>query len=90
MLSFLLLILYMLYILQLCIIAYNDNIRTQCMRFAMLEQLKAPSVVFRDAIRAHFQYKRVAILAQLQTWAMKNAKNKPLVQSIEEQLHKLP
>lgn len=59
------------------------------MIFAILEQIKAPSVVFQDAIRAHFRNKRLSLKQQLQEWLLEVPNCKKVVHSIEEALDKL-
>ena len=45
--------------------AYNANIRSQAVRWAMIDQLKRPTPGFEDVIRNHFFLKKDAILAQV-------------------------
>lgn len=68
---------------------YSSNIRLQCMKFAMLEQLKSPSPLFSDAIRAHFRNKRDAILAQVGKWAAGSAGHAAAARSVEQELSAL-
>lgn len=53
--------------------AYNKSIMFETMRWAMLDQLKAPSPIFREVIKGHFRLKRVAVMAQLEVWAQQGA-----------------
>ena len=48
--------------------AYNQNIRFQTLRFAVLEQLRAPSPGFADVIRTHFRLKRDLLREQMSKW----------------------
>ncbi len=48
---------------------YNDNIRTQTLRFAILEAMQKPSPVFREVICKHFYHKRTAVAEQLKEWS---------------------
>lgn len=68
---------------------YNKDIRLQCMRFAMREQLTTPSPLFADAIRAHFRNKRAAIVQQLQRWAKDTPAHKTAAKVVEAELLRL-
>jgi len=48
--------------------AYNERIREQTVKWAMVEQLLAPNEGFEEVIRTHFRIKRLEILAQLDRW----------------------
>jgi baculoviral IAP repeat-containing protein 6 len=45
--------------------AYNQNIALQTFRYAILQQMKTPSLVFTDVIREHFRIKGPLIKQQL-------------------------
>ena len=47
---------------------YNENIRTQTLRWAMIDQLKNPSPGFEEIIKTHFRLKKELILEQLDGW----------------------
>jgi hypothetical protein len=59
------------------------------MKFAMLEQLKSPSPLFSEAIRAHFRNKRDAIMRQVGQWAAGSAAHAAAARSVEQQLSAL-
>jgi len=52
---------------------YNEGIRCATIKWAMIEQLKAPTFGFEEAIRIHFKLKRYEIMQQCATW-LKEAK----------------
>ncbi|KAH7727747.1 baculoviral IAP repeat-containing protein 6-like isoform X4 [Aphelenchoides avenae] len=47
---------------------YNTNIQNECVRWAMLEQLRKPSKAFEEVTRRHFWLKRDEICEQVQAW----------------------
>uniref|UniRef100_A0A2C9JJC5 Dual E2 ubiquitin-conjugating enzyme/E3 ubiquitin-protein ligase BIRC6 n=1 Tax=Biomphalaria glabrata TaxID=6526 RepID=A0A2C9JJC5_BIOGL len=47
---------------------YDANIRQATVKWAMLEQLKNPSLCFKEIIHAHFWLKRHEILSQCEKW----------------------
>ena len=47
---------------------YNENIRIQTVRWAMIDQLKNPSPGFEEVIKTHFKLKKDIILEQLDNW----------------------
>ncbi len=47
---------------------YNDNIRLQNLRWAILDKLKNPTVGFEEAIKNHFYYKKDKIIETLHKW----------------------
>lgn len=47
---------------------YNENIRIQTLRWAMIDQLKNPSPGFEEVIKTHFKLKKELILEQLDAW----------------------
>ena len=47
---------------------YNNSLRFQTIRLAMLEQLRRPSPLFAQVIRDHFRLKAHAIRKQLHAW----------------------
>jgi len=47
---------------------YNENIRMQTVRWAMVDQLKNPSPGFEEIIKTHFKLKKDIVLEQLDTW----------------------
>jgi baculoviral IAP repeat-containing protein 6 len=47
---------------------YNENIRMQTVRWAMIDQLKNPSPGFEEIIKSHFRLKKELILEQMDTW----------------------
>mmetsp|Transcript_37843 Transcript_37843/g.50247 ORF Transcript_37843/g.50247 Transcript_37843/m.50247 type:complete len:139 (-) Transcript_37843:121-537(-) len=49
-------------------VVYDHQIRAATMKFAILEQLKNPSKIFRDCIINHFRLKKHRILKQIEEW----------------------
>jgi hypothetical protein len=49
--------------------AYSANIMEQTVRWAMLDQLRAPPAAFADHVRAHFHLRGAAALAAARGWA---------------------
>jgi len=47
---------------------YNENIRMQTVRWAMIDQLKNPSPGFEEVIKTHFRLKKEAVLEQIDQW----------------------
>ena len=47
---------------------YNDTIKVATLRWAMLEQIRKPSVCFEAVVRAHFWKKRKEIETQIEQW----------------------
>eukprot|EP01052_Picozoa_sp_SAG31_P018058 SAG31_NODE_1262_length_9072_cov_11.697760_8_plen_81_part_00 len=47
---------------------YNDNLRYQTIRHAMLGQLRRPPVGFEDVVQQHFATLSTAIMAQCKQW----------------------
>jgi baculoviral IAP repeat-containing protein 6 len=47
---------------------YDANIRLQCVRWAMLEQIRHPPKGFEEIIRRHFWIKRDEICEQIEGW----------------------
>ena len=47
---------------------YTANIRHQCIRWAMIEQLRKPPLPFAEVIRTHFWLKRDEFCLQIQSW----------------------
>jgi ubiquitin-protein ligase len=47
---------------------YNNTIRLETMRWAMIDNLKNPHPAFADAIKFHFRKRRSEILEQCQLW----------------------
>ena len=47
---------------------YNQNIRVQCVRWAMLNALTNPTPGLEETIRTHFRLKKDQILKQCKVW----------------------
>ena len=47
---------------------YNDTVKVATLRWAMLEQIRKPSVCFEAVVRAHFWKKRKEIETQVEQW----------------------
>lgn len=47
---------------------YNSNIYQACVRWAMLEQLRAPTPCFKQVIQTHFWIKRNEICQVIESW----------------------
>ncbi|CAM9420362.1 unnamed protein product [Chrysoparadoxa australica] len=56
--------------------AYNARIREGSLRWAVLDMIKNPPPVFRDAIRTHFYLRRSYLRAQISSW-VEEAKKVP-------------
>eukprot|EP01098_Paradermamoeba_levis_P011129 TRINITY_DN4731_c0_g4_i3.p1 TRINITY_DN4731_c0_g4~~TRINITY_DN4731_c0_g4_i3.p1 ORF type:complete len:395 (-),score=154.58 TRINITY_DN4731_c0_g4_i3:38-1075(-) len=54
---------------------YNDNIRLQTIRWAMVEQLRKPSPGFEDVVQTHFRVNRQLIWKQCQEWLKESTGN---------------
>jgi len=61
---------------------YNDEVRRNSARHAILAQLKNPSPIFKDVIQKHFRIKRETVLRQLREWA----KECPVIKVIEKEI----
>jgi hypothetical protein len=61
---------------------YNNNIRFETLRHAILEQMRNPSVVFSKEIQAHFMIKKKPILAQLSEWKSTTPKATEVIDDI--------
>ncbi|EKX50408.1 hypothetical protein GUITHDRAFT_44246, partial [Guillardia theta CCMP2712] len=48
---------------------YNDTIRLNTVRYAMLEHLRNPPMGFEDLVRAHFKELRNFVLGECRRWA---------------------
>jgi len=48
---------------------YNQIIRYNTIRYAMIEQLKSPPIEFEDVVKQHFQLQKDILLRQCQRWA---------------------
>lgn len=67
---------------------YSRKIRSYTMRWAVLDQLEKPHVLFKDVIRTHFLLKRKELLQQSQTWSG-NSTTSGVKSKIEKQLQSL-
>ncbi|CAL8078760.1 unnamed protein product [Calicophoron daubneyi] len=47
---------------------YNSNIRAATLRWAILDQVRHPSVGFEEVVLRHFQLKQDALLTQIKDW----------------------
>jgi len=54
--------------------SYNDNLRLQTARWAILNQLKNPSKGFETAINKHFYLKKDTIIKTLEKWSKETIK----------------
>ena len=56
--------------------SYNSNIRKATLEWAILDQIRNPSPVFKDVIQTHFTLKRREIEAQVDEWVRDHWKAK--------------
>jgi hypothetical protein len=68
---------------------YNKNILYRTMQFAMIEQLKKPSAVFGEVVRAHFKHKRCSLKTQFEEWTRLVPQCRALSLEMESLLSKL-
>ncbi|PRP81914.1 baculoviral IAP repeat-containing protein 6 [Planoprotostelium fungivorum] len=66
---------------------YNQNIRLQTLKWAMLHQLKNPPAGFEDVIRSHFKLKRESVLSEVEVWVKESPGGKQ--QQMRDQLEEL-
>jgi hypothetical protein len=69
--------------------AYNDNIRTQTVRYAMIEQMQRPPHGWADVVRAHFFLRKAKILGIVTDWAKTTPGVKALLPQLKSELEKL-
>ncbi len=55
--------------------SYNDNIRQQNIRWAMVDQLKNPSRGFEEVIRNHFCLKKDIVVEEILGWIKESSKS---------------
>jgi ubiquitin-protein ligase len=48
---------------------YNENIRRETLRYAIIEPLNTPSPLFKDVIQEHFKAKQQTLHLQLDSWS---------------------
>jgi hypothetical protein len=65
--------------------AYNQNLRLQTMRFAMVEQLRNPSPGFEEVIRHHFRLVRRQVYNTARQWLMDARASTQTTTSVLEQ-----
>jgi baculoviral IAP repeat-containing protein 6 len=73
---------------------YNQDIRFQTLRWAVLEQLESPPAGFEEIVRTHFRIKRDQVRKQCADWVEEADRNhkqrmQDLVKKIETKLAKL-
>jgi len=75
--------------------SYNHNIRVECVRWAMIDQLRNPSSGFEDIIRTHFKLKRQLVLDEVNEWVKDSIPTnqvdqmKELYKALQKELEKL-
>ena len=47
---------------------YSANIQLQCLKWAIVEQLKNPSPGFEDVVRTHFKLKKDLVVSEVKDW----------------------
>ena len=67
---------------------YNTQVRRDTAQHAILEQLRYPSPVFADVIRAHYRIKRRTIIEQLDGWANADRELRPTAEAVIAELSK--
>ena len=55
---------------------YNDNIRFQTLKWAIVDKLKNPTIGFEEVIKKHFYYKKDYLVKQIEQWLSETKKNK--------------
>jgi len=60
--------------------AYNDHIRSETLRWTMLEMLRSPPAGFEDVVRTHFYLKQKEILTQCEKWAKESTSYRPAME----------
>ena len=65
---------------------YNDNIRLQNMKWAILDQIKNPTPGFEDAIKNHFKMKKEEIIQIADIWIDETKKFKSSMISLKEKI----
>jgi len=73
---------------------YNQNIKPETIRYAMVEMLRKPPRGFEDVVRSHFTLKKKEILKQISKWEREQVHKKSnlrlAVTELREELDKLP
>ena len=73
---------------------YNQNIKPETVRYAMIEMLRKPPPGFEDVIQTHFILKKKEILKQISKWEREQVHKKSnfrlAVTELREELDKLP
>lgn len=47
---------------------YSANIQLQCLKWAIVDQLKNPSPGFEDVIKIHFKLKKDLVVSEVKEW----------------------
>uniref|UniRef100_A0A914V5Q6 UBC core domain-containing protein n=1 Tax=Plectus sambesii TaxID=2011161 RepID=A0A914V5Q6_9BILA len=69
--------------------SYNQDVRSNCAKWAILEQLKMPPPAFADVVREHYRLKRDLVKQQLDEWQKLDKGIKDSVKNIKSELDKL-
>jgi len=69
---------------------YNKNVRSNCLKYAMLEQLQQPPPGFEEIVRLHYQIKKDAVNKQLDEWLKADPSLKADVDKMKKQMNSLP
>lgn len=67
----------------------DSDVRANCAKWAILEQLKNPPPAFADVVREHFRLKRDQVKQQLDEWLKLDKSIKDSVKNIKVELDKL-
>ncbi|CAH1773453.1 unnamed protein product [Owenia fusiformis] len=70
---------------------YNADVRTNTIKWGMINQLQNPSEGFSDVIKSHFYLKKDRILEEVEGWVRrsKSSKLERVVQNLKTELNKL-
>ncbi|XP_070564188.1 probable ubiquitin-conjugating enzyme protein 17 [Ptychodera flava] len=73
--------------------SYNQGVRVNNIKYAILSQLRNPSPAFEGVIKTHFRLKREKILQEAETWLQSTPNDGQLreqIDNLREELKKLP
>ncbi|XP_074643918.1 uncharacterized protein LOC141900782 [Tubulanus polymorphus] len=71
---------------------YNKDVQINCIKYAMLDQLRHPSPGFEEVIRTHFYYKKEKLLQDIEQWSKMIEKSdyiKNLISTLKQEFNKL-
>ncbi|XP_065681736.1 uncharacterized protein LOC100214758 isoform X1 [Hydra vulgaris] len=68
---------------------YNTNIQQATIKWAMIEQIKRPSLCFREIIHRHFLMKQADVISQCERWLAESKQNTRCYESLNNTLAEL-